>query len=154
MFPHDRRAELDGSELTDEQTRAQVVEPAKQIVKLAALQGVTGSFRFDSCNDQGEPPFRGVAGVSFVFPSGADPQGYIEQIASTMIAHGWSDGPPPGKRPYGRLVHQGQMLVIISPNPDHPERGLIEFRGECRNLTDQRKIDGEVPVRITDELTG
>ena len=32
--------------MTDDQTKAQVIEPAKQIVAAADLQGVTGAFSF------------------------------------------------------------------------------------------------------------
>ncbi|MGV0837151.1 hypothetical protein [Mycolicibacterium thermoresistibile] len=144
--------QLDGPELSDEETRAQVVEPVKRIVRTAGLQDVTGSFRFDSCNDQTEPPFRGVAGVRFVFPPDVDPDAYIEELTRLMIADGWSPGPPPGLQPYGNVVHRGQMMAFVDPHPDMPGHGLIEVRGDCRNLTDQLKAEGTVPQSITEEL--
>lgn len=154
MFPHDRRAELDGPELNDEQTRAQVVEPAKQIVQAAQLHDFTASFRFESCNDQNEAPYRGVAEVVFTFPADADQQAYIDHIAVTMTGLGWSEGPPAGKMPYGRVLHQGQLMAIMAPEPDHPRFGSIDIYGECRNLTDQRAQDGLSRQYFTDELTG
>jgi hypothetical protein len=45
---------------------AQVVEPAKQIVAAADLQGVSGGFSFSSCNNQGDPPYMGKVTMSFL----------------------------------------------------------------------------------------
>ena len=154
MFPHDRRSELDGPELTDTQTRAQVVDPAKQIVRAAGLQGLSAAFRFESCNDQNEAPFRGVAEVAFTFPNPTDRQGYIDHVAAAMVSLGWDEGPPPGKMPYGRVLHQGKMMAIIAPWPDDPSTGDITIYGDCRNLTDQRQQDGLRRQYFTEELTG
>ena len=154
MVSHDRRSELDGPELTDEQTRAQVVEPTRQIVHTADLHGFTASFRFESCNDQNEAPYRGVTEVSFTFPPDVDKQAYIDQIALAMVGVGWTEGPPPGKMPYGRVLHQGGLMAMLSPTPDHPRFGSITIYGDCRNLTDQRQHDGLQRQYITDELAG
>ncbi|OBH16797.1 hypothetical protein [Mycolicibacter sinensis] len=154
MSAPDRRSELEGPELTDEQSRAQVVEPAKQIVRAAGLHDFTASFRFESCNDQNEAPYRGVATVIFTFPTDADEQTYIGQVAATMTGLGWEDGPPAGKMPYGRVLHRGQMMAIMAPEPDHPRFGSLKIYGECRNLTDQRSRGGLSRQDIAGELTG
>lgn len=154
MFPHDRRNELDGPELSDEQTRAQVVEPAKQLVRAADLHDFTASFRFESCNDQNEAPYRGVATVNFTFPPAVTQQAYLDQVAATMLSLGWSEGPPPGKMPYGRVLHQDQMMAMLAPWPDHPSTGSVKIYGECRNLTDQRQQGGLSRQDIAGELTG
>ena len=80
--------------LSDEEAMAQVVEAARQIVGSARLEDVTGAFRFESCNDQGEPPYRGRVDMSFVMSDGVEPDGFFEQIVATMVGHGWSAGPP------------------------------------------------------------
>lgn len=69
-----------------------------------------------------------------------------------MATH--TDDPPEGKRPYGRVLHQGQMMAIMAPWPDHPQTGGIKIYGECRNLTDQRARDGLVREDITAEMAG
>jgi hypothetical protein len=153
MFPHDRRSELAGPELTDGQTRAQVVESAKEIVKAAGLEGLFAAFRFESCNDQNEAPYRGVAEVGFTFPTDADVQAYVERVATAMVGIGWSDGPPPGKLPYGRVLHQGQLMAIMAPLPDDHRYGNVKIYGECGNLTDHRKDQGPVYQDITEEIT-
>ncbi|MEO8815685.1 MAG: hypothetical protein ABI307_05235 [Mycobacterium sp.] len=154
MFSHDRRDELDGPALTDEQTRSQVGEPAKQIVKAAGLQGLFPVFRFESCNDQNEAPYRGVAEVGFTFPANVDEQAYIDQVAAAMAGLGWSEGPPPGKMPYGRVLHTEQLMAIMAPLPDDRRYGDITIYGQCRNLTDHRKDEGPVYQDFTEELTG
>src|ERR1700761_5170779 len=58
--------------LSNEQAIAQVVEPAKQIAKVAALQGPSGTFSWESCNDQGRPPYRGRVDMTFSVPAGTD----------------------------------------------------------------------------------
>ena len=50
---------------SNEDAMKQVVDPAKQIVKVAALQDVSGGFGFEACNDQGEPPYRGRLEMGF-----------------------------------------------------------------------------------------
>jgi hypothetical protein len=154
MSAHDRRSELEGPELTDEQTRAQVVEPARAIVRAADLQGLFPVFRFESCNDQNEAPYRGVAEVGFTFPANVEQQAYIDRIAAAMVGIGWSEGPPPGKMPYGRVLHTEQLMAIIAPEPDHPRYGDVKIYGQCRNLTDHRKDEGPVFQDISGELTG
>ena len=69
--------------MSDEQTRAQVVDPAVQVVRAVPLDDVTGGFSFGSCNDQGEPPFQGRVEVAFKLP--ADPGAVFAQIRD---AHG------------------------------------------------------------------
>jgi hypothetical protein len=36
------------------------------------------------------------------FPAGVDNQAYIDEIIAAMVADGWSDGAPSGKKPHGR----------------------------------------------------
>ena len=77
----------------------QVVGPARDIVKVAALQDVSGGFAFEACNDQGEPPYRGRVDVGFRIAEDTEPEKYFEQLAQTIVQKrvGWYDGPPPGK---------------------------------------------------------
>lgn len=136
--------------LSDEQTKAQVLEPARQIATVASLQNVSGVFGWESCNDQGDPPFRGRVDVSFDVPPGADRNAYFAQIATTMIAHGWSDGPPPGKKPFGRVIHTGSVMAIIGKSSGTVKDGSVELSGECRNMGDHRH-DGSW-YDVTDQL--
>lgn len=145
----DSKANLDGPEMSDEQTRAQVVDPAKRLVQSVGLQLTGASFRFSACTDQGVAPFRGRIGMGFTFPAGVDKQAFIDKIIAAMIADGWSDGAPPGKKPYGHALHMGEVMALVSPNPDHPDRGLIDILGECRNAADHSGDRQDIVAELT-----
>jgi hypothetical protein len=138
MFPFRHDPDHPAHPLSDEQTKAQVIDPAKQIAKVAGLQDVSGVFGWESCNDQGDPPFRGRVDMGYDMPAGVDRDAYFEQIAKTMIEHGWSDGPPPGLHPFGRVIHKEGVMAIIGVHPGGAQWGSVELSGECRNMGDHR----------------
>ncbi|BBZ09712.1 hypothetical protein MDOR_38810 [Mycolicibacterium doricum] len=143
------KADLDGPEMSDEQTRAQVVDPAKRLVQAVGLQLRGASFRFSACTDQGVAPFRGRVSMGFTFPTDADKDAYIDKIVAAMTADGWRDGAPEGKQPHGRALHQGDVMAIVTPNPDHPDRGYIQILGECRNAADHSGDDEDIRAELT-----
>ncbi|BBY27241.1 hypothetical protein [Mycolicibacterium sediminis] len=149
MFSDDS-ADLDGPEMSDAQTRAQVVEPAQRLVQSVGLQLRGATFRFSACTDQGVAPFRGLVEMGFTFPPGTVKEAYVDEIVKAMADDGWSDGAPAGKKPYGRAMHQGEVMALVSPNPDHPDRGIVEIYGECRNAADHSGDNED----IRSELTG
>ena len=142
-------ADLDGPEMSDEQTRAQVVDPAKRLVQAVGLQLRGATFEFDSCTDQETAPYRGQVGMGFTFPTGVDPQAYLDEIMAAMAADGWSDGAPPGKAPHGRAMNLGEVMAIIAANPDHPDRGYIEIYGECRNAGEHSADEEDIRAELT-----
>jgi hypothetical protein len=137
--------------MSDEQAEAQVVDVGRQLRKVAGLLDVSGGFSFESCNDQGEPPYRGLVDMSSRLPAGTDVDTYARQVAAAMVAAGWNDGPPPGLKPYGTVIHRDGVMVIMGiANVD----GLLAFTisGECRNMIDHRNDGKAVGREITDEL--
>ena len=68
--------------LSDDQTRAQVVEPTKQIVALGNLQGAAGGYTLMSCKNQTDPPYQGAIYLTFALPKSLD---YFDRIAATMV---------------------------------------------------------------------
>ncbi|MCV7416575.1 hypothetical protein H7K36_14815 [Mycolicibacterium litorale] len=139
------------SPMTDEQAEAQVIDAGRQLRTVAGLQDVGGGFSFESCNDQGEPPYRGFVDMSAQLPAGTDLDTYARQVADAMVAAGWTDGPPPGKKPYGTVIHKDGVMVVMrrANNP-----GLLAFTilGECRNTTDHRDDGKTVGRDVTAEL--
>ena len=140
--------------LSDEQAMAQVVDAARQIVRGAGLREVTGGFLFESCNDQGAPPYRGRVDMSFAVPAGAEPEQHFSQIAAAMVRQGWTAGPPAGKRPFGVVVHTEAVMAIIGRACGDAARGSAQVRGECRNITDHRHDGKTVGVEISEQLSG
>jgi hypothetical protein len=135
--------------MTDDQTKSQVIEPAKQIVAAAALQGVSGAFSFASCNDQGDPPYQGTVRISFLIQG--DPDAYFQQVRTAMTGHGWNDGPQPGQHLHGTVLHKDGVTASISFIPSDHSYGQIIVDGECRN-TANHKGEGQW-TNITDQLT-
>lgn len=159
MFPHRHDIDHPANPLSDNQAMAQVIEPAKQIIKVAGLADPTGGFYMASCNDQGDPPYQGVVEMSFKwplddskgYPAEVDANTYFNQLAATMVAHGWSDGPPPGLHPYGRVINKDGVMAIMTQNPVSG-RGSIKLYGECRDMTDHRGDRMATGFDITDQL--
>ena len=127
--------------LSDDATIAQVVEPAKQIVAVAGLQGVRAGFDFVSCNDQGDPPYQGKVVLAFDLPPGANPDEYFKTIAAKLVAVGWTDGSPPGQHLAGTVVNKDGVSASMGPMPWRPGKGSIDLYGECRNMTDHHHDD-------------
>lgn len=133
--------------LSDEQTRAQVVDPAVAVVRAVKLDDVTGGFSFGSCNDQGEPPFQGRVEVAFKLP--ADPSAVYAQIRDALVAQGWASGAPAGQMVHGDSLNRDGVTAAVGPRSADPGYGALQIYGECRNMGDHGS-DG--PVGITDQL--
>ncbi|HEX4395811.1 MAG TPA: hypothetical protein VH084_30405, partial [Mycobacterium sp.] len=57
-----------GPAATDAQTQSEVVEQAKDVVAIAALQQPTASYLFMSCKDHDNPPYQGAVYLDFQLP--------------------------------------------------------------------------------------
>ncbi|VAZ72903.1 Putative lipoprotein LppJ [Mycobacterium persicum] len=136
--------------MTDDQIKAQVIEPAKQIVTAANLQGVSGGFSFASCNDQGDPPYQGTVTITFLIHG--EPDTYFQQVRAAMLSHGWNAGPPPGQHLHGTTLNKNGVTANISFLPSDHSYGQIILDGECRNTTDHRHDPG-AGLDITNQLT-
>jgi hypothetical protein len=151
LFPSRHKANHPDQPLSDRQSIEQVLGPAKEIAKVAMLQGVSGNFRWESCNDQGIKPYRGRLDMTFAVPRGADRDGYFQRIAYTMEANGWSAGPPPGRHASGTVIHQDEVMATIGMSPYLRADGAVQLSGQCRNVNDHRRDSG---FSVDDELGG
>ena len=139
--------------LDDAESRAQVVDAAKEITRAANLRVTYATFEWEWCNDQGEPPYHGRVDVAYEVPAGVDSASMARQVAAAAAGQpAWAQGPPPGFRPYGEVVHKGGVMAIAGPG-NYPERGSLQIFGECRNMTDHQgdsaleDITGDVQSR-------
>lgn len=152
MLPHDKQTPSEPVKgLSDDDTLKQLVEPAKAFVAVGALQDVSAGFDYEACNDQGEPPYRGRVDMGFRIPDDVEPTTYFQRLAKTMVEQGdgWSDGPPPGRNPFGTVIHTDTVFAIIGQNPVAKEDGYVHIFGECRNMDDHRD---HAAVNITDQV--
>ena len=142
-----------GQPLTDSQTMAQVVEPAKHIVGIAELQAATAGYMLVSCRDQHDPPYQGAVHLTFQIPTTtkADALVYLQKIAATLVADGWTEGVPPNRHLFGHALSKSGVSAIFYQNPDQPNFGTMQLDGECRNTTDHAD-DSTAWTDVTSQL--
>ena len=136
---------------TPEQAKAQVVDAAKEIVSVTNLPVVKGKswVYLDSCNDQGEAPFRGTAVIWYsLAPSRQAAQADTAAFLQALEKAGWTVLPPNYQgRPTITAQKDGVTVrfeVQGTPSEGTAARG-ITVRGECRDVTTTKETrpDGE-----------
>jgi hypothetical protein len=139
------------------QARTQVVDAARDVVTALHAQVTEATFSYESCNDQGEPPFRGVVDLSFWMPGvahnePADPQTVIKGL----VADGWSTNSDFVS--HGPTLKKNGVNVILTIAP-HPPASIdlvrhvgADINGECRDTSDHRTDGSTAPVDISKEI--
>jgi hypothetical protein len=120
--------------VTPEQSRAQVLDAATDLVDALDLPVVEAFFWPSSCNDQGEAPFRGEIRLSY--PPAASFEKSDEEIAQMtqrLQDMGWS--PDADFKSHGTVLTKNNVVAVLGPqNASNPNRD-IAFFGECRDVT-------------------
>jgi hypothetical protein len=140
---------------TPEQAKAQVVDAANEIVSVTNLPIVKGKSRvyLDSCNDQGEAPFRGTAVIWYsLAPSLQAAQSDTAAFLQALEKAGWTVLPPNYQgRPTITAQKDGVTVrfeVQGTPSQGTAARG-ITVRGECRDVTTTKKNRPDVGEPIS-----
>lgn len=141
------------SPLSDDQSRQQVVEVARQFAGAGKLESATAQYVLMSCTSENQPPYQGIVYLSFDVPRVAETKAYFDEIERAMTASGWRKGQPPGRHPGGRTLAKDGMLAVYHRHPDRAGRGVAQIYGECRNTTDHQQ-DTIGFVDITGEVRG
>ncbi|MCV7091651.1 hypothetical protein [Mycobacterium interjectum] len=137
--------------VTDDQSRAQVVESARQIVALARLQTASAGYTLMSCKNRDEPPYQGAIYLTFALPAGARPDAFFPTVAATLAAHGWTRGLPPNGHAYAESLTTDAATAIVYLQSEEPSLGVLRVYGQCRNMSDHRS-DSTAWVDVTDRL--
>ncbi len=137
-----------GNPLSDDQSKAQVVEPAKEVVAAAKLRSPAAGYILMSCKNETDPPYQGSIYLTFDLPKDTD---YFDQVAASLVSHGWRKGLPPNQYPFGTTLSKDGVTAILYRNPDRDGSGIMKLYGECRNVADHRN-DPTGWVDITDQL--
>jgi hypothetical protein len=132
--------------LTDAQAAAQVVDSAKQIVRVAQLREVTGGYAFVSCRNASEPPYQVALYMNFPIPQG-DSVKYLHDVATAMTANGWSIAPSTAEH-FGYKLTRDGVTSIFHRNPNDANFGNMRLYGECRIVADHRH-DNPVWTEVT-----
>ena len=62
---------------------------------------------------------------------------YLHDVATAMIAIGWSDSPPMGEH-FGRKLTKDGVTSVFHRNLNDTEFATMRLYGECRNMADHR----------------
>ncbi|GLE50542.1 putative lipoprotein LppJ [Mycobacterium montefiorense] len=150
-------AETVHNPISPQQARAQVLNAARDIVTTLHSQVTEATFSYESCNDQGEPPFRGVAKVAFWLPGiphnePADAQTVIKGL----VADGWSTDSD--FKSHSPTLRKDNVNIILTVSPRPPagvelnSHARVDVNGECRDTTDHRTDGSIVPADISKEI--
>jgi hypothetical protein len=125
--------------LTDEQAAAQVVDSARQIVAVTRLEQATGGYAFVSCTNEKDPPYQAVLNMSFHLPQ-ANSVRYLRDMASAMIAGGWTKAPTTGEQ-FGQKLTRDGVTSEFHRSPNDRDFAIMRLAGECRSTSDHRHDD-------------
>jgi hypothetical protein len=127
--------------ISDAQSEAQVVEPAKQIVTLAGLRTKSAGYLPMSCKNQHDPPYQGAIYLTFAAPADVRADTFFPAIATTLVSNGWTERVPPNGHAFGRTVSKDAVTAIVYRDSDNPNVGVLRIYGQCRNINDHRHDD-------------
>ena len=121
--------------VTPDESKAQVIDAAREIVTTLSLKGVTAYFSHDSCNDQGEAPFRGRVRIAYDHaPTLEASKAEVHQMVATLKQHGWDV--PGDFHTHGSAVSRhGTTAVFDFYSPVQESGPSIFIYGECRDMT-------------------
>jgi hypothetical protein len=138
-----------GPAATDAQTQSEVVDQAKDIVAIAALQQPTASYVLMSCKDHDNPPYQGAVYLDFQLPADVSADQYFRTIAAAMVAHGWREGLPPNQHMFGRNLSKDGVSALLYPDRDSTTHGIGRIYGQCHDMNSHH---GAAWVDVTDRL--
>ncbi|VBA39745.1 Putative lipoprotein LppJ [Mycobacterium innocens] len=137
--------------LGDAATEAQVVDKAKQIVKIAGLQTTAAGYLLMSCKNRDDPPYQGAVYLTFALPAEVRADAYFRDVTAALVRHGWTEGLPPNDQVFGRTMSTDGVTAIIYRHGDDTGAGVLRLYGQCRNVNDHRR-DTTAWVDITSQF--
>ena len=134
--------------MTPEQSKAQVVDAAKEVVSTLDLQVLDAVFWHSSCNDQGEAPFRGQVRIDYPQASSFEASGEeVAQMAQRLEDSGWSADSD--FKSQGTVLQKNNVVVVLGPqNASVPTRD-IQLYGECRDVSTAKGDNQTEPIDLS-----
>jgi hypothetical protein len=121
--------------MTPNESKAQVINAAREIVATLGLKGVSAHFSRESCNDQAVAPFRGIVGLDYDHALTLEAsQAQIAEMVAVLKQHGW--GAPGDFHTHASAVSKQGVTAVFDPySPVQNAGGSISIYGECRDMT-------------------
>jgi hypothetical protein len=136
---------------TDEQSKTEVVDQARFVVAVAALQNATAGYLLMSCKDRDDPPYQGTVYMNFALPADAHADEYFRNIAAAMVARRWTERLPPNRALVGKTFAKDGVTALLYQDSDSEKHGVAHIYGQCNNMNNHR-ADSTAWVDITDQL--
>ncbi|MCV7229963.1 hypothetical protein [Mycolicibacterium komossense] len=128
--------------LTPDQSRAQVMDAGREVVTTLDLHVVDGAFWHASCNDQGDPPFRGQLRIAYpAAPTFDDSKAQIAQMTDHLKASGWTGDPD--FQSHGTVLQKNNVVAVFGPQNASDPNPEVMFYGECRDVTTTKETKGQ-----------
>jgi hypothetical protein len=143
--------------ITAQQARAGVVNAARDIATILHADIAEAKFSYESCNDQGDPPFRGKASLLLWMP-GIPHDQVVDpaKVIHALTAHGWStDSDFVSHSPTLRENDINTIVTITHPPSPGKTLGahvIADVDGPCRDTVDNRTDRSILPVDVHGEL--
>ena len=143
--------------ITPQQARDEAIDAARDIATILRAEIIDAKFSYESCNDQGDPPFRGTVTLRLWMPGiphnqAADPKTVIQ----SLTAHGWSADPDAvSHSPALRKNHIDTTVTVTHLPPPGETLGahvVARVDGECRDTFDHRTDRSILPVDVSNEV--
>lgn len=131
--------------ISPEQSKAQVIDAAKEIVGLLDLQVVEPAFWHASCNDQGAAPFRGQMMIGYPLSSSFEASdAEVAQMVQRLQSKGWTTDSD--FKSHGATIKKNGVVAVFDPQSVGDSTRGLELFGECRDVTTTKDTKGTVEI--------
>ena len=124
--------------ITPEESKAQMVDAAREIIAALDLDVLAVKFRHASCNDDGVAPFRGDLLITYpLAASEEESEAEIATMTEKLRSIGW--GSDPNLHTHGTDLTKNNIVADLGPQLKGQIRRAIQLYGECRDITTSQK---------------
>jgi hypothetical protein len=146
-----------GDPLTPEGARYQVIDAARDVSTILHADIAEANFSYESCNDQGDPPFRGKVQLLLWMPGAPHDQAVDpQQVLKPLEAHGWSTNSAFISHSPALTKNNVNTMITVTHQPPPGEHlgahVVAEVLGECRDIFDHRTDRSILPVDVLKDV--
>lgn len=120
---------LPAESLSADRASSRVVSAAADIVGVASLTDPSGGVALRSCTNAQDPPYQAVVYMTFFVPQG-NSVGYLNDVASALIADGWSDTGVAAEH-FGHKLSRDGIVSVFFRNTERIDMATMRLFGEC-----------------------
>jgi len=131
--------------ITPNRSKAQVIEAAKEIVRTLGIQPIEPAFWRESCNDQGDAPFRGQMRIGYPLAANFEASAAdVTQMVQQLKSHGWTTNTD--FKSHGTTLTKDGVVAVLGPQAVGDSTRSVELFGECRDVTTSKQTAGSPEI--------